>query len=942
MKKIGSDGGSLPGGQAANNRCSSNSSGAITEVGVYRSVFGPELYTKPFQATAGQALSFDWAAASGGDHYEAYGFLVKLVDSNGNGDFTDETATQIAADGVHYILSYGRSDIAGWSTASGSIPESGWYRFRFVNGTYDGSGGQYLGATMYVDPQVIVGQPNVISFTMPPYLIGGATAQNHTITASASSGGLVNFTSESTTVCTVGSSTLANGISTATVTTLAGLTTGLCKIKANSPFTATHVGATSVVASAPIVPPVNVLSINRVGVSPSSESTISWTVTLDQSVTGLSAANFGLAGSAGAKITGVTGSGTTWTVTVDPGTAVSTVGLNMVNSTGVGSSLGVPVLNLPYTGQTYLIAPRIISVARAGASMTGMDYAEWLVTFNEPVGGMSAANFAIAGSFIPKTSGQVPTIGSVTGSGALWTIRLNIPKGEGAVGLNMTSVTGIVDGDGLGVLQTLPIVGQTIVVISVDAQTTNERVTTRRRRTLIRGASDNLAVEQEGAAERIGNGDLFMRTFTATNSGLSSIPSITLRVRMPLGVRVIPWEFTCSKAGPCTISSPRSDRALLTVPGGTPAAGVGSALEQQEIRWTGSLGPSESITVTAYVQMSNEALSGETNLADIQLVDNMDMTVAIFVDIQPKTMSYLPMAPGALTAGIGTLSGQRPASLLIYPLYTSAVNLALQDSRFTLTNASPDLTSYVHLFFVDGADCSVADMFVTLTASQTISFLASDLDPTITGYLVAVAVDEYGFPQHFNHLLGSVFVKFESGHAANLSAVGVAALAGGMRPVMTFESDTTMDLYLDGISYSEVPRTLALSNVPSRADGNQTMMVINRIGGDFSGRGGSALSALYGLLFDDRETAASYTVPGGSCQIRVVINGTSVRTTPRIDTLIPAGRSGWMKISSINDEGILGAMINYSPNGFNQGHLLHALTTTRSVVIKVPIVPPTL
>jgi hypothetical protein len=35
---------------------------------------------------------------------------------------------------------------------------------------------------------------------------------------------------------------------------------------------------------------------------------------------------------------------------------------------------------------------------------------------------------------------------------------------------------------------------------------------------------------------------------------------------------------------------------------------------------------------------------------------------------------------------------------------------------------------------------------VTLTPSQTVSFLASDLDPTVTGYMVALAVDENGIP----------------------------------------------------------------------------------------------------------------------------------------------------------------------------------------------------
>lgn len=68
--------------------------------------------------------------------------------------------------------------------------------------------------------------------------------------------------------------------------------------------------------------------------------------------------------------------------------------------------------------------------------------------------------------------------------------------------------------------------------------------------------------------------------------------------------------------------------------------------------------------------------------------------------------------------------------------------------------------------------------------------------------------------------------------------------------------------------------------------------------------------------------------------------GSTVRTVPRFESMVPAGRTGWIKISSVNDEGILGAMINYNAGGFNQGHVLHALTTTRSVVIRVPMLPP--
>jgi hypothetical protein len=86
---------------------------------------------------------------------------------------------------------------------------------------------------------------------------------------------------------------------------------------------------------------------------------------------------------------------------------------------------------------------------------------------------------------------------------------------------------------------------------------------------------------------------------------------------------------------------------------------------------------------------------------------------------------------------------------------------------------------------------------------------------------------------------------------------------------------------------------------------------------NLAGGGASALSALYGLIYDDRENAKSYTIAGRKLSdCRVMMNGTRPCERCRVfEALIPAGRTGWMRISSINDEGhSLDAMINYNPN----------------------------
>lgn len=221
--------------------------------------------------------------------------------------------------------------------------------------------------------------------------------------------------------------------------------------------------------------------------------------------------------------------------------------------------------------------------------------------------------------------------------------------------------------------------------------------------------------------------------------------------------------------------------------------------------------------------------------------------------------------------------------------------------------------------------------------------MVSDLDPGTSGYLVAVAVDARGCPTNFNYLIGDEYVKFASGHAANLRAEAFAAQAGGL-PVCDGNS-VTAQLNFDGAAYDRLPAVLALSNVVSRADGNDTLLIVNRIGGNL-GIGASTLGALFGILYDDAENALSFSV-AGNCQLRNSISNNFPRTTPRFETFIPAGRTGWLKIfNQTGSIGITGAAINFNANAassagaFNQGHNLHALTLNATNSYTIPVFPP--
>src|SRR5262249_16850469 len=127
------------------------------------------------------------------------------------------------------------------------------------------------------------------------------------------------------------------------------------------------------------------------------------------------------------------------------------------------------------------------------------------------------------------------------------------------------------------------------------------------------------------------------------------------------------------------------------------------------------------------------------------------------------------------------ISDQKPGAVLIYNFYSSSPsNLGAENTRFGITNTNEGETAIVHLFFVDGDSCSGQDSFICLSPNQTTSFLASETDPGVTGYLVAVAVEQYsGCPIDFNYLIGDEYVKLKSGHAANLSAEAFASLYFG-------------------------------------------------------------------------------------------------------------------------------------------------------------------
>lgn len=411
--------------------------------------------------------------------------------------------------------------------------------------------------------------------------------------------------------------------------------------------------------------------------------------------------------------------------------------------------------------------------------------------------------------------------------------------------------------------------------------------------------------------------DVLPKGFTVVGNPVSTVPGTTFNISTTNGVTTVTANLgVLGAANQC--GAPRPISGTITIVARVPIKH-----------------PTITVTNTATISTTN-------CLADPNLANN---TATASTFIKPP-----PFNQGDPYPALSEASDQKEGSILFYPIYTSdAANGNSQNTRISMTNTSPTERVTVHLFAVDGASCAILDAFVCLTPNQTVSFLASDFDPGSTGYLVAVAVeDDTGLPRAFNELIGDEYVKFSSGHHANLSAESVAATM--MFPAGTDPNVTSATLKFDGMSYNRLPRILAADNIPSAVDGNSTMLIINRVGGNFT-LSGALIGGITGLLFNDEETSFSFTANQASCQYRTILSNTFPRTFTPFNRVIDAGHTGWMKFWGVDDsrgseKALFGSIINFNSaaeanaNAYNQGHNLHKMTLTDKAEIVVPVFIP--
>jgi hypothetical protein len=332
----------------------------------------------------------------------------------------------------------------------------------------------------------------------------------------------------------------------------------------------------------------------------------------------------------------------------------------------------------------------------------------------------------------------------------------------------------------------------------------------------------------------------------------------------------------------------------------------------------------------------------------------------IWLVFTSPAQAQIPGMPGLATAaaeGLG-VSDSKLGSVLFYHYYVSDVSSSTVNTRLTITNANPSVDIAIHLFFVDSTTCNIADSYICLTKNQTASFMASDIDPNVTGYLIAVAVDGEGRPASFNFLAGDELIVTPTGHRFGLPATAAARRDGNFVSPADLDGVTTT-MYFNGQQYDYLPSTMVLDNFPSQqagagsSGGDTRLYVYTPLTNLASSSGASG--SLFFLVHDDQERnfsgSLSYTCYLSSDKQRI----TSLRTAPNINTIVPPGQSGWASFYATGNYSVraniagqsltlknlplLGASATRLGN-FTGGHNLRQATLFDKYSITLPLLPP--
>ncbi|MCU0705825.1 MAG: hypothetical protein MUF18_17800, partial [Fimbriiglobus sp.] len=364
--------------------------------------------------SGGTSITFRYTVQTG--DLDTDGILVSLLEMNG-GTIRDAAGNDADSSFGYPSTAGVRVDAVTPTVASVTGPTNGSYR-----------GGQSLDFTVNFSEAVnVTGTPRI-----------ALTVGTNTVFATYQSGSgstalLFRYTVQA-------GDTDADGIAVISPIDLnGGLISDLVANNAVLTFTPPDTSSVLVDTTTPAVS-----SVVRVGGATTNAGSVQYTVTFSESVTGVDVSDFMLTTTgavSGASVTGVSGSGTTYTVTVDTGTGDGTIRLDVNTAAGTdaagNTSTGFSASEVYSIDKT---APTVVSVVRVSSATTYSPTVQFTVTFSEDMTGVDLSDFTLSATDLTGAS-----VLSVSGSGTTFTVTVgtgsNTASTAGTLRLDVNSAS---------------------------------------------------------------------------------------------------------------------------------------------------------------------------------------------------------------------------------------------------------------------------------------------------------------------------------------------------------------------------------------------------------------------------------------------------------------------------------------------------------------------
>ncbi len=316
----------------------------------------------------------------------------------------------------------------------------------------------------------------------------------------------------------------------------------------------------------------DVVSITRVGTERTAAASVDFKVTFSAAVAGVDSGDFELSpGVAGAAISGVSGSGDTYTVSVNTGTGEGTLQLNLADNDSVISACGDQPLggsgedNGDFSGQSFIIDRTVLTAAVTPVTPNPRTVPVSAVTivFSEAVTGFDLSDLSLTmdgGENLLTDSGELSTSDDIT-----WTLEgleeLTDEAGEYVLTLKaddsdiQNSLSEMLGSDA-GITWTLATETTTTTIAAATTTTTIAEATTT---TTIAAATTTTTI-----AEATTTTTIAAATTTTTIAAVTTVPEATTTTTIA-AVTTVP-EATTTTTIAATTTVPAATTTTTTIP----------------------------------------------------------------------------------------------------------------------------------------------------------------------------------------------------------------------------------------------------------------------------------------------------------------------------------------------------------------------------------------